>query len=97
MPCGKAAPVPCVDLLMPHGEHLLHGCDSSAGEAIVVLAHFDGLQPLWHRLEHGTIPATCAGQADGHTAGKKQKIIIIMFIIYSSYYPQWPQANSVNV
>lgn len=54
------------DVFMPQGEHLLHGRDPSAGEAFVVLAHFDGLQPLGHRPEHGAVTAAGAGQADGH-------------------------------
>ncbi len=66
--CGRAAPVPCVHLLMPQGEHLLHGRDSSASKAFVVLAHFDGLQPLGHRPEHGAVTAAGAGQADGYAA-----------------------------
>lgn len=65
---GRAAPVPCVHLLMPQGEHLLHGRDPSASKAFVVLAHFDGLQPLGHRSEHGALTAAGAGQADGHAA-----------------------------
>ena len=68
VPCGSAAPVPCVHLLMPQGEHLLHGCDPGASEALVVLAHFDGLQPLGHRSEHGAVTAAGAGQTDGHAA-----------------------------
>ena len=55
-------------LLMPHGEHLLHSCDSGAGEAVAVLAHFDGLQPFWDRPEGGAVTATGARQADGHPA-----------------------------
>lgn len=69
--CGRAAPVPCVHLLMPQGEHLLHGRDPSASKAFVVLAHFDGLQPLGHRLEHGAVTAAGAGQADGHAVRNK--------------------------
>lgn len=61
--------MPCVHLLMPQGEHLLHGRDPSAGEAIAVLVHFDGLQPLGHRPEHSAVTAAGAGQADGHAAG----------------------------
>lgn len=64
---GRAAPVPCVHLLMAQGEHLLHGRDPSASKAFVVLAHFDGLQPLGHRPEHGAVTAAGAGQADGHS------------------------------
>ena len=55
-------------LLMPHGEHLLHSCDSCAGKAVAVLVHFDGLQPFWDRPEGGAVAATGAGQADGHAA-----------------------------
>lgn len=65
---GRAAPVPFVHLLMPQSEHLLHGCYPGAGEALVVLAHFDGFQPLGHRPEHGAVPAAGAGQADGNPA-----------------------------
>lgn len=66
---GSAAPVPCAHLLVPQGEHLLHGDDPSASKAFVVLAHFDGLQPLRHRSEHGAVTAAGAGQADGHSVG----------------------------
>lgn len=65
---GTAAPVPYVHLLIPQGEHLLHGRDPGASEALVVLAHFDGVQPLRHRSEHGAVTAAGAGQANGHTA-----------------------------
>lgn len=68
---GQATFVPCVYLLMPQGEHLLHGHDPCASEAFVVLAHFDGLQPLRHRPEHGAITAAGTGQADGHTVRNK--------------------------
>lgn len=59
----------CENLLIPQGEHLLHGGDPGAGEALVVLAHFDGVQPLWHRPKHGAVTAAGAGQADGHAVG----------------------------
>ena len=58
-----------LDLLMPHGQHLLHGCDSCPGEALAVLAHLDGLQPFRHRPEHGAVAAAGARQSDGDTAG----------------------------
>lgn len=64
---SRAAPVPCVHLLVSQGDHLLHGRDPGTGEAFVVLTHFDGLQPLGHRPEHGAVTATGAGQADGYT------------------------------
>lgn len=41
--CGSAALVPCVHLLMPQREHLLHGRDPGASKAFIVLAHLDGL------------------------------------------------------
>lgn len=69
---GGAAPVPCVHLLVPQGEHLLHGGDAGAGEALAVLAHSDGLQPFGHRVEHGAIAAAGAGQADGDSRSKVQ-------------------------
>lgn len=65
--CGSAAPVPCANLLIPQGEHLLHGRDPSASKAFIVLAHFDGLQPLRHWPEHVAVTAAGAGQADGHS------------------------------
>lgn len=64
---GSAAPVPCANLLIPQGEHLLHGRDPSASKAFIVLAHFDGLQPLRHRSEHVAVTAAGARQADGHS------------------------------
>lgn len=71
---SELAPVPsCVHLLVPQGEHLLHACDPGASEAFVVLVHFDGLQPLRHRPEHGAVTAAGAGQADGDTV-KGQRI-----------------------
>lgn len=54
------------DVFMPQSEHLLHGRYPGTSEALVVLAHFDGLQPLGHRPEHGAVTAAGAGQADGH-------------------------------
>lgn len=62
---GSAALVPCVHLLMPQREHLLHPRDSHASEAFIVLAQLDGLQPLRHRSEHCDVTAASAGQADG--------------------------------
>lgn len=66
---ARAATVSRVHLLVPQGEHLLHGRDARAGEAVAVLAHLDGLQPLGHRPEHGAVTAAGARQADGHSAG----------------------------
>lgn len=63
--------MPYVHLLMPQGKHLLHGRDPGASKAFAVLAHFDGLQPLRHRPEHGAVTAAGAGQADGHAARNK--------------------------
>lgn len=65
----------CVHLLMPQGEHLLHGRDPGAGEALAVLAHSDGLQPFGHRPEHGTIAAAGAGQADGDSEEQKSSLV----------------------
>ena len=58
--------MPCVHLLMPQCEHLLHGRDPRTSKAFVVLVHLDGLQPLGHRPEGGAVTAAGAGQADGH-------------------------------
>lgn len=58
---------------MPQGEHLLHGGDPGASEAFLVLVHFDGLQPLGHRPEHGAITAAAAGQADGDAARNEER------------------------
>lgn len=58
--------MPCVHLLMPQAQHLLHAGDPGAGEALAVLAHSDGLQPFGHRPEHGAVAAAGAGQADGN-------------------------------
>lgn len=75
--CGSSAPVPCVceNLLIPQGEHLLHGGDPGAGKALAVLAHFDGIQPLRHRPKHGAVTAAGAGQANGHPAGDSVDLI----------------------
>lgn len=67
----EAAPVPCVHLLMSQSEHLLHGRYPSASEAFLVLAHFDGFQPLGYRPEHGTVAAAGAGQPDGDAVRNK--------------------------
>lgn len=72
---GRAAPVPRVHLLVPQGEHLLHGGDPGAGEALAVLAHPDGLQPLGHRPEHGAVAAAGAGQADGDSEERKSRLV----------------------
>lgn len=61
-------------LLILHLQDLVHGDDPSAVEVVTVLAHLDGLQPLRHRPEGGTIRATGAGQADGYTASKEKSI-----------------------
>lgn len=80
---GRAAPVPCVHLLMSQGEHLLHGRDPCTSEALVVLTHFDGLQPLGHRPEHGAVTATGAGQADGHTVTRNMYLVSrVHFMMY---------------
>lgn len=71
---GAAAPVPCVHLLVPQGEHLLHAGDPGAAEALVVLAHLDGVQPLGHRPEHCTVTAAGARQADGDAAGRNVRL-----------------------
>lgn len=42
-------------LLILHLQDLVHGDDPSAGEVLTVLAHLDGLQPLRHRPEGGTV------------------------------------------
>lgn len=44
----SAASVPCVHLLRPQSEHLLHAGYPRTGEAFLVLAHLDGFQPLGH-------------------------------------------------
>lgn len=72
---GGAAPVPCVHLLMPQGEHLLHARDPGAGEALAVLAHSDGLQPFGHRAERGAVAAAGAGQADGDSEEQKSSLV----------------------
>lgn len=66
--------MPYVYLLMPQGEHLLHGRDPRAAEAFAVLAHFDGVQPLGHGPEHGAVAAAGARQADGHSARKSARL-----------------------
>lgn len=76
--CVKAAPVPHADLLMPQGEHLVHGRNSRTSKTFIVLAHFDGLQPLRHRLEHSAVTATGTRQADRHSA--RDNIFRIIFI-----------------
>lgn len=70
-----AAPVPCVHLLMPQADHLLHGRDPRAGEALAVLAHSDGLQPFGHRPEHGAVAAAGAGQADGNAEEPRSSLV----------------------
>lgn len=72
---GGAAPVPCVHLLMPQAQHLLHGRDPGAGEALAVLAHSDGLQPFEHRPERGAVGAAGAGQADGDSEEQKSSLV----------------------
>lgn len=67
--------MPCVHLLMPQAEHLLHGRDPGAGEALAVLAHPDGLQPFGHRPEHGAVAAAGAGQADGNAEEKRSSLV----------------------
>lgn len=69
--------------IMPHSlvlhlQDLVHGDDPSAGEVLTVLTHLDGLQPLRHRPEGGTIRATGAGQADGYAASKEKWIQMII-------------------
>lgn len=63
--------MPCVHLLVPQGEHLLHGRDPGASKAFAVLVHLDGLQPLGHRSEHGAVTAAGTGQADGNSVRDK--------------------------
>lgn len=75
---GGAAPVPCVHLLMPQAEHLLHGRDPGAGEALAVLAHSDGLQPFGHRPEHGAVAAAGAGQPDGDSEEQKSSLVSVL-------------------
>lgn len=53
--------VPCVHLLVPQSEHLLHGGYPGAGEAFLVLTHLDGFQPLGYGPEHGAVTAAGAG------------------------------------
>lgn len=67
--------MPHVHLLMPQGQHLLHGGDPGAGEALAVLAHPDGLQPLGHRPEHGAVAAAGAGQADGDSEEQRSSLV----------------------
>lgn len=77
---ASSALVLCVYLLIPQGEHLLHGGDPSAGEAFIILAHFDGLQPLRHRPEHGAITAAGAGQANGYPGRNNVHVITHHFL-----------------
>lgn len=72
---GGAAPAPCTHLLMSQGEHLLHAGDPGAGEALAVLAHSDGFQPLGHRPEHGAVAAAGAGQADGDSEEQRPSLV----------------------
>lgn len=67
--------MPCVHLLMPQGDHLLHGRDPSTGEAFAVLAHSDGFQPFRHRAEHGAVTAAGAGQADGNSEEQNSSLV----------------------
>lgn len=67
--------MPCVHLLMPQAEHLLHGRDPGAGEALAVLAHSDGLQPFGHRPEDGALAAAGAGQADGNAEERRTSLV----------------------
>ncbi len=59
-------------LLVLHLQNLVHGDDPGAGEVLTVLTHLDGLQPLRHRPEGGTVRAAGAGQADGYAARQKK-------------------------
>lgn len=65
-------------LLILHLQDMVHGDDPSAGEVLAVLAHLDGLQPLRHRSEGGTVWTAGAGQTDGYTASKEKLIQMIM-------------------
>lgn len=81
--CGR------MHLLVPQGEHLLHGGDPRAGEALAVLAHPDGLQPLGHRPERGAVAAAGAGQADGDSEEPKSRLVsgsrdVVLFGLVSS-------------
>lgn len=59
--------------LVPQGEHLVHAGDPGPGEALSVLAHLDGVQPLSHRAEHGAVTTTGAGQADGDAEEEEEE------------------------
>lgn len=70
--CGVTKSEIMPHLLVLHLQDLVHGDDPSAGEVLTVLTHLDGLQPLRHRPEGGTIRTAGAGQADGYAAGKEK-------------------------
>lgn len=59
-------------LLILHLQDMVHGDDPSAGEVLTVLTHLDGLQPLRHRPEGGTVRAAGAWKADGYAACKEK-------------------------
>lgn len=42
-------------LLILHLQDLVHGDDAGAGKVLAVLTHLDGLKPLRHRPEGGTV------------------------------------------
>ena len=51
-------------LLVLHLQDLVHSYDPGTAEVLTVLTHFNGLQPLRHRSEGGTVRAAGAGEAD---------------------------------
>lgn len=75
--------------LILHLQDLVHGDDPSAGEVLTVLAHLDGLKPLRHRPEGGTVWAAGAGQTDGYTASKEKSIQMIMINRLSHNKGRW--------
>lgn len=72
MLCGPCKPKLVFHLLVLHLQDLVHRDDPGPAEVLAVLAHLDGLQPLRHRPEGGTVGAAGAGQAYGDAA-KQEK------------------------
>lgn len=64
--------IACHSLVL-HLQDVVHGDDPGADEVLAVLTHLDGLQPLGHRPERGTVGAAGTGQADGHAAQQQQQ------------------------
>lgn len=71
--CGVSKSEILFHLLVLHLQDLVHSDDPSTAEVLTVLTHFNGLQPLRHRPEGGTVRATGAGQANGYTASKESR------------------------